>query len=138
MKEPQFKEEVKQLYEFIANREYVVISTLPRGKAFQVVIPWDVWNGKRLNVLGHQQILDAVESIVADDFSADAEMRLAFYPEKMTEFEKIAAAKLGLIYTIVHSYNSQHSCYDVHTSWRRNALLVLAPDLPVKGEGRGR
>ena len=63
--------------------------------------------------------LQAIESIVADDFCADAEMELAFHPEKMSEFERESTRKLMAIYEIAHSNNPGHECYQVHCDWRR-------------------
>lgn len=75
--------------------------------------------------LGPEQVMDAIERIVGDEFCHDAECRLAFHPEEIPENERVAIRKLLDVYAVVHAYNRRHSCYHVHDDWRRNALLFL-------------
>ncbi len=85
--------------------------------------------------LGPQQVLDAIEALVADEFCADAECRLAFHPDRIGKTEQVAIEKLLRIYTIVHAYNPKNSCYKAHDGWRREAVdMLCAIGRDLKGD----
>lgn len=71
-------------------------------------------------------LLAVIERIVGDDFCEDLDCRVAFQPETLTDTEKTAMAKLGLIYRIAHSNVTHHSCYRVHDDWRKAAEKLVA------------
>ena len=80
-------------------------------------------------VVTEQDVIDAIDRIVSDEFCETLDIRAAFKPETMTETEKICHEKLSLAYRIAHSFNRSHSCYRVHGAWRE---LVRWP-LPENG-----
>lgn len=70
--------------------------------------------------------LDAIESIVGDDFCSELEYRtLPDSSDPLTGDLKTCEEKIGMIYMISHSENPNHSCHDSHDSWRgiKNEVL---------------
>jgi len=65
-----------------------------------------------------QSILSKIENLVGDDFAVDIGMALAQEPEKLSPNEKIFAERFSKIYRLVHAFNIDHSCFDVHEDWR--------------------
>ena len=73
-----------------------------------------------------QDLLQLIESIVGDDFCEDLDCRAAFHGEKLSATEKTAHGKLSMIYRIVHSHITEHTCYSVHDDWRALTLDWMA------------
>lgn len=70
-----------------------------------------------------QEALELVESIVADYFCADLDMRAM--DETFTHDLDIAYCKLSLIYRITHSLVQSHTCFHAHRDWRAEAEALL-------------
>jgi hypothetical protein len=68
-----------------------------------------------------QEVILLIDHIAGDDFCNDAELRLAFHPEELTDMERACIRKLLDIYTIAHSHDKSNSCYGVHVAWRSEA-----------------
>jgi hypothetical protein len=85
---------------------------------------------------GRANLLDAVdkaETFVSDDFCELMEHNAATSPEKMTPNERAMQEKLSIVYRVLHSANREHSCYESHEDWRKEAA-ALAPS--SSGEAR--
>lgn len=74
-----------------------------------------------------QEVLAAIEEIVADDFCFDIDMIVAFHPEQLTDRERTMAKKISHVYRLAHGFNRANSCYCVHTDWR---ALIPQPEVP--------
>lgn len=66
-----------------------------------------------------QQALELLDHLTGDDFCVELDTKLGLHPEMLTETEKAAAEKLGLLYRIAHSMNQSTLCHAWHDIWRK-------------------
>ena len=67
------------------------------------------------------ELLEAVESIVADDACEEWDCIEALHPNELTDREKQMHEKLSAVYRLIHGSNPNHICYHVHEDWRKEA-----------------
>jgi hypothetical protein len=74
--------------------------------------------GARRNKINLMKVIAAIEDVVGDDFCEELSIDLGF--DSITEVRlKEAAEKLGEVYRLSHAFNTAHSCYSAHKSWRK-------------------
>ena len=88
------------------------IVKMPKEVLEKAKIVGNIFEDKKKLILA----LEAIENLVNDDFVQDMEM--ALYEKKLKGDAKEMAERLNKIYRISHSYNPNHSCYNVHNNWR--------------------
>lgn len=70
--------------------------------------------GRRKPETNLLDVLAAIEQICGDDFCEE----LHCDTRKLSGRIAVASDKLSIIYRLAHSFNTRHSCYSVHDSWR--------------------
>ena len=89
--------------------------------------------GKELDKLMGREVefaLQLAEWIVAHPFMEDLECEFGIHPERIDAMDKDELLKrykrlyehIAPLYTIVHSLNKSHSCYNSHDVWRDGAI----------------
>jgi hypothetical protein len=83
-----------------------------------------------------RKVIRYLNHITGDDFCEDLTHRAVFTPEALNEIEKVAHAKLSIVFKAAHAFDQSTSCYWNHEGWRKEALE--AADALEKETGKGK